>query len=84
MQYRATVKPLIDRVGRGSDLIGIEPEPAALVRPRAAQSSGHRIGSDDFLNLLERRSGRRLRPRKPGRKPRTAVPAEQLENGEIG
>ncbi len=56
----------MSRVGRGADLIGIEPEATALVRLRAAESTGRALGGDDFLNLLERRLGRSLRPRKPG------------------
>jgi putative transposase len=66
-----TVKPLLDRVGRGADLIGIEAGPMALVRLRAAQPSGRPFGADDFISLVERRLGRPLRPRQPAPKPRT-------------
>ena len=76
-----TVKPLLDRVGRGADLIGIEGEPTALVRLRAAESTGRPLGTDDFLKLLERRLGRALRPRKPGPKPRPDAPRRQLGMG---
>ena len=83
MRRRATglvsVRPLLDRVGRFTDLIGPEPDAAALVRLRAAQGTGRPLGSDDFLSHLERRIGRRLRPRKPGPKPRTPLPGEQLQ-----
>jgi len=74
-----TVKPLLDRLGRGAALIGIEPEPAALTRLRAAESTGRPLGADEFISLIERRLGRAIRPRKPGPKPRTAAPNGQLE-----
>jgi putative transposase len=81
-----SVRPLLDRVGRFADLIGIEPDAAALVPLRAAEGTGRPLGSDDFLSHLERRIGRRLRRRKPGRKPHTSLPAGQLEFeiGEMG
>ncbi len=76
-----TVKPLIDRVGRGIDLIGTEPEPAMLVRLRAAETTGRPLGAAEFIDQLERRLGRALRPRKPGRKPRMDALETQLEIG---
>jgi len=72
---------LLDRVGRGVDLIGIEPESTALARLRAAESTGRPVGADDFLKALERRLGRSLRPRKPGPKPRSVAPSGQLDMG---
>ena len=74
-----TVKPLLDRLGRGAALIGIEPESAALTRLRAAESTGRPLGADEFVKQLERRLGRILRPRKPGPKPRIAAPSGQLD-----
>ena len=74
-----SVAPLIEHVGRGTDLIGIEPEPSVLVRLRAAESTGRPLGDDDFVGAIERRLGRVVRPRKPGRKPRTASPNSQFE-----
>lgn len=53
----------------------------ALVRLRAAESTGRPLGADEFIEQLERRLGRALRPRKPGRKPRALAPAGQLEMG---
>jgi putative transposase len=52
-----TVAPLLDRVGRGTDLIGIEAEPAALAHLRAAESSGRPLGSDEFLRCSNGASG---------------------------
>lgn len=72
-------RPLLDRIGRGADLIGIEPVATVLVRLRAAESTGRPLGADDFLKLLERRLGRALRPRKPGPKPGAAAPGKQLD-----
>lgn len=74
---------LIDRIGRGADLIGTELEATALVRRRAAESTGRPLGADDFLKRLERRLGRTLRPRKPGPKPGAVAPGGQLDM-EIG
>ena len=78
-----SVAPLIERVGRGTELIGVEPEPALLVRLRAVETIGRPLGGDDFVAALERRLGRALRPRKRGRKPRTTLPDGQFER-EIG
>jgi len=75
------VKPLVDRVGRGIDLIGIEPDLAMLVRLRAAETTGRPLGAAEFIDQLERRLGRALRPRRPGRKPRMDASGTQLEIG---
>jgi len=74
-----TVAPLLERVGDGADLIGIEPEPATLARLRAAESTGRPLGAQEFLEKIERRLGRALRPHKPGPKPRGVTPSPQLE-----
>jgi len=61
------VNPLLERVGRGVDLIGIEPDPTALMRLRAAESSGRPFGADEFLEKLERRLGRPISRANPDR-----------------
>ena len=38
-------------------------------RLRRAETIGRPVGSAEFVAALERQSGRRLRPEKPGRKP---------------
>jgi len=65
------VAPLPGRVGRFTDLIVPGSEPETFAALRAAETIGRPLGSDAFLARLERRLGRRVRPRKPGRKPRT-------------
>ena len=71
------VAPLLDRVGRFSELIDADTDCAAFTALRSAESSGRPLGSGDFVTRLERLSGRRLRKAKPGRKP--SVRLEQLE-----
>jgi hypothetical protein len=45
--------------------------------PRAAESSGRALGSSEFVAMLERVTGRRLRPQTPGHKP--SARTDQLE-----
>ena len=73
------VAPLIERVGRFVDLIGLETDQIPFAALREAESTGRPLGSDDFVAELERLTGRRLRRRKPGRK--SSERAEQLEFG---
>ncbi|HKA80414.1 MAG TPA: transposase [Xanthobacteraceae bacterium] len=69
------VAPLIRRIGRFSDLLAAEPDPAAVARLKAAQTIGRPVGSDDFIALLEQQLGRSLRPQKPGRKAKPQSPS---------
>jgi putative transposase len=46
---------------------GIESDAATALR--AAERTGRPLGSEQFVKSIERRTGRQLRPRKPGRKP---------------
>jgi len=50
---------------------------------RAAEASGRPLGADDFVALIERSIGRRLRPRKPARKPRARAEQMELAIGEM-
>jgi len=52
---------------------------AGLERLRRHTRTGRPLGSDDFLDLAERATGRELRPGRPGRKPglRREVPLER-------
>src|ERR1700736_2443259 len=63
------VAPLLDRIGRFGNLIESETDRMALAALRAAESTGRALGSNDFVAALERITGRRLQPQKPGRKP---------------
>jgi putative transposase len=75
----ARVAPLIERVGRFVDLIGLESDQIPFAALRDAESTGRPLGSDDFIAEAEHRIGVRLRKRKPGRKPSDPAGAEQLE-----
>ena len=61
------VAPLLDRVGRFCDLI--DNDSAAFAALRATETTGRALGSSEFVAALERATGRRLRPQRPGRKP---------------
>ena len=73
-----SVAALRERVGNGTDLIGIEPEASATARLRAAESTGRPLGDERFIAMLEQKLARRLRPQKPRRKPCVDAPDEQL------
>jgi putative transposase len=67
-----TVAPLVDRIdGRFADLIDTAPTAEQLAAIRAAETIGRPLGSPAFLNRLEAKLGRRLRPGKRGRPGRT-------------
>ena len=62
-----------DRIAAGEDQ-------AMSDRLRKAEMIGRPVGAGDFIAGLELRSGRRLRPEKPGPKPRVnATDADQLD-----
>jgi putative transposase len=73
------VAPLLDRVGRFGDLIEGETDRLAFAALRAAESTGRALGSSDFVVTLESATGRRLQPKRPGRKPSAGIRIEQLE-----
>ena len=64
-----TVRPVLDRVERFAELIGSGAEDAAFAPLRAAESTGRPLASADFVADLERRLGRPIARRAPGRKP---------------
>jgi putative transposase len=64
-----TVRPILDRVGRFADLLESGPDDAAFARLRAAETTGRPVGTADFVADLERRLGRPVARRAPGRKP---------------
>ena len=71
-----TVIPARARLARFADLLDADEDAAATERLRKGESVGRPIGSEDFLAMLEARTGRRLRPRPRGPKPRGAGEAE--------
>jgi len=65
-----TVAPLLDRIaGRFADLIATGPTPEELAALRAAETIGRPLGAPRFLDRLEAKLGRTLRPGKRGRPP---------------
>ena len=68
-----TVTPLIERTaGRVADLLDTGPTPQEFAALRAAETIGRPLGSPAFLDRLEARLGRTVRPAKRGR-PKRAV-----------
>ncbi len=68
------VAPVLQRVG---DFAGFLAEPVdenqAYAALRRAETIGRPVGDPDWLRALEVRTGRRLRPGTPGRRPRDAA-----------
>jgi len=73
------VAPLIERVGRFAELLGMATDLALLAALRDAESTGRPLGSDAFVAELEQLTGRRPQRRAAGRK--ATERAEQLELG---
>jgi putative transposase len=61
--------PIRDRFPRFAGLLASKPEADLFARLRAAESIGRPLGNDRFLERLERRTGRALKPGKRGPKP---------------
>jgi putative transposase len=61
--------PIRDRFGDFADLLASESEADLFERLRAAESIGRPLGNDRFLERIERRTGRALKPGKRGPKP---------------
>ncbi len=61
--------PIKDRFPHFADLLAREPEADLFDQLRAAESIGRPLGDDRFLSRIERRTGRDLKPGKPGPKP---------------
>jgi putative transposase len=72
------VRPVLDRVERFADLIESDAEDPAFAVLRAAEQTGRPLGAPDFVADLERRLGRPIARRPPGREP-TARPEDQAE-----
>jgi hypothetical protein len=71
--------PLIERIGRFTDLMASETDVSLFAALSDAESTGRPLGSDEFVKELERFTGRRLHRQKPGRKPKEH--SAQLELG---
>jgi putative transposase len=64
-----TVRPLLDRVGRFTELLDDHDE-AGFAALRAAETIGRPLGAAAFLKRLSRRLGRNVEPARRGRKPK--------------
>jgi len=69
------VRPLLDRIGRFADLLDTQEAPEQLAAIRASETIGRPLGSPAFLDRLEARLGRAVRPGRRGRPKRAAVGA---------
>ena len=66
------VAPVLERYGRFADFLGeAQDDAAAWRRLRMSETSGRPLGSEAWLEELEARTGRILKPRKRGPKPKT-------------
>ncbi len=64
------VAPVLDRYGRFGDFIDLASDEAHWRLLRMSETSGRPLGSADWLDALEARTGRTLKPQKRGPKPR--------------
>lgn len=66
-----TVAPVLERFGSFADFLGDPADDDAAWRAlRMSETSGRPLGSDAWLEALEARTGRTLKPRKRGPKPK--------------
>jgi putative transposase len=65
-----TVAPLLERVGDFAAFLGSEEDQQATRALRIAETTGRPVGSSEWIEQLERVSGRSLARRKPGPKTR--------------
>lgn len=63
--------PLLELVDDWARFLGVAPEEEILADLRKHQSTGRPLGTDRFLDQLEGKLGRSLRPRRPGPPPGT-------------
>ena len=66
---RVSVGPVLERTTSFAELIGSDDAPSALAAIRAAETTGRPLGTAAFVADLERRLGRPIARRAPGRKP---------------
>jgi putative transposase len=67
------VQPLLDRVPDWDNFLSSGPQPEVEIDLRKHQTTGRPLGSDEFVEEMEQRIGRSLRPAKPGRPRRAAA-----------
>jgi hypothetical protein len=76
--------PLIERLGRITALIDVEPEAAVLAQLRGAESTGRPLSADACVARLEQMVQRRLRRQTPGRKARAPSDTQDLFGESVG
>ncbi len=64
------VEPLLSLVGPWRRFLSQSQDGQTIERLQMHERTGRPLGNDSFLAKLEKRLGRPLRPRKPGRKPK--------------
>jgi len=66
-----TVAPVLERYGDFGAFLAQEPEDDAFRRLRISETTGRPLGSDEWLDMLEQRTGKSLKSQKRGPKPKT-------------
>jgi len=65
------VRPVLERYGRFADFLGrAQDDEDAWRGLRMSETSGRPLGSDAWIEVLEAKTGRTLKPQKRGPKPR--------------
>ena len=62
------VRAMLDRVGNWSEYLATGVDEGLIETLRRHSRTGRPLGDDSFLDLLESKLGKALRPRRPGRK----------------
>jgi putative transposase len=73
-----TVAPLLERIDDFADFLDSAENVAAASALRAAETTGHPLGSGDFIMDLERRLGRKLARSPPGPAPKASRASADL------
>ena len=72
------VRPLLDRFGDFAALLSGGDDPEATRALRMAETTGRPVGNVEWVQEIERRSGRVLSPRKRGPKPKMSAAEEGI------
>jgi putative transposase len=65
-----SVAPVLERFGRFADFVELDHDEAQWRALRMSETSGRPLGSVDWIEALEAQTGRALKPRKRGPKPK--------------
>jgi putative transposase len=75
---RVSLGPVLQRAERFEDLIETDPDDPAFAAIRSAETTGRPLGTVEFVTDLERRLGRPIARRAPGRKPAARMNGEPV------